>query len=246
MIPTEQIAEVRRLYYAEHWKIGTIAVQLRLHPDTVRAAVATDVSNQPRALRPRVTDPYVAFIRETLERYPTLRATRIAEMIRQQHDVKVIDHETGEDITALTQAQIIFEQERKLRSGIPHTVFTNLIQTGSDTFAQVWHALIPPDEWKKAVDVEIEKRVQSLIQRDKVTDDDGFHMLDLLLTPPEPAPQPEPPKPDWPTPLGGLEKLIKQHGPTQEQLEQLTKQVEALSAEVERLTKLKLPRINKK
>ena len=146
-----------------------------------------------------------------------------------------------EDITALTQAQIIFEQERKLRSGIPHTVFTNLIQTGSDTFAQVWRALIPPDEWKKAVDVEIEKRVQALMQRDKVADDDGFHMLDLLLTPPEPEPQP-----DRPTPLGGLEKFIKQRGPTQEQLEQLTKQVEALSAEVERLTKLKLPRINKK
>jgi polyhydroxyalkanoate synthesis repressor PhaR len=179
------------------------------------------------------------------KRYITLDG--IAEMIRQQQDVKVIDHETGEDITALTQAQIIFEQERKLRSGIPHTVFTNLIQTGSDTFSQVWHALIPPDEWKKAVDVEIEQRVQALIQRDKVTDDDGFHMLDLLLTlPPEPNPQPELAKPERPAPLGGLEKLIKQRGPTQEQLEQLTKQVEALSAEVERLTKLKLPRINKK
>jgi polyhydroxyalkanoate synthesis repressor PhaR len=178
------------------------------------------------------------------KRYITLDG--IAEMIRQQQDVKVIDHETGEDITALTQAQIIFEQERKLRSGIPHTVFTNLIQTGSDTFSQVWHALIPPDEWKKAVDLEIEQRVQALIQRDKVTDDDGFHMLDLLVTKHEPTPQPEAPKADRPAPLGGLEKLIKQRGPTQEQLEQLTRQVEALSAEVERLTKLKLPRITKK
>lgn len=82
MIPTEQIAEIRRLYYAEHWKIGTIAAQLGLHPDTVRSAVATDSSNQPKAPRPRVTDPYLAFIRETLERYPRLRATRIFEMIR--------------------------------------------------------------------------------------------------------------------------------------------------------------------
>ncbi len=178
------------------------------------------------------------------KRYITLDG--IAEMIRQQQDVKVIGHETGEDITALTQAQIIFEQERKLRSGIPHTVFTNLIQTSSDTIAQVWHALIPPDEWKKAVDIEIEKRVQALIQRDKVSDDDGWHMLDLLLTTPEPEAQPEAAKTDRTTPLGGLEKLIKQRAPTQEQLEQLTKQVEALSAEVERLTKLKLPRINKK
>ena len=88
--------------------------------------------------------------------------------------------------------------------------------------------------------------MQALMQHDKVTDDDGFRMLDLLLTQPAPEAPPEPPKTDRPAPLGGLEKLIKQRGPTQEQLEQLTKQVEALSAEVERLTKLKLPRITKK
>jgi polyhydroxyalkanoate synthesis repressor PhaR len=172
------------------------------------------------------------------KRYITLDG--IAEMIRQQQDVKVVDHETGEDITALTQAQIIFEQERKLRSGIPRTVFTNIIQTSSDTISQVWHAIVPPDEMKKAVDSEIEKRVQALIKAGQLTDDDGIRLLDQLLTPP--TPEPEAPKPDRTAPLGGLEKLIKQRAPSQEQLEQLTKQVEALTAEVERLTKLKLPR----
>ncbi len=172
------------------------------------------------------------------KRYITLDG--IAEMIRQQQDVKVIDHETGEDITALTQAQIIFEQERKLRSGIPRTVFTNIIQTSSDTISQVWHALIPPEEMKKAVDIEIEKRVQALMKTGQMSDDDGVRLLDLLSMPP--TPEPESPKPDRTAPLSGLEKLIKQRAPSQEQLEQLTKQVEALTAEVERLTKLKLPR----
>ena len=82
MITTEQTAEIRRLYYAEHWTIGTIAAQLGLHPDTVRSAVATDRFNRGRAPRPCLTDPYVAFIRETLALYPRLRATRIAAMIR--------------------------------------------------------------------------------------------------------------------------------------------------------------------
>ena len=171
------------------------------------------------------------------KRYITLDG--IAEMIRQQHDVKVVDHETGEDITALTQAQIIFEQERKLRSGIPRTVFTNIIQTGSDTISQVWHALIPPDEMKRAVDAEIERRVQVLMKAGRMNDDDGLRLLDLLLAPPEPGL--EAAKPDRVAPLSGLEKLIKQRAPSQEQLEQLTRQVEALTAEVERLTKLKLP-----
>jgi polyhydroxyalkanoate synthesis repressor PhaR len=172
------------------------------------------------------------------KRYITLDG--IAEMIRQQQDAKVIDHETGEDITALTQAQIIFEQERKLRSGIPRTVFTNIIQTSSDTISQVWHALIPPDEMKKAVDAEIEKRVQVLMKTGQMSDDEGIRLLDLLLTPT--APEPEAVKPERTPPLSGLEKLIKQRAPSQEQLEHLTRQVEALTAEVERLTKLKLPR----
>ena len=32
MIRPAQRAEIRRLYYAEHWKIGTIAAQLGLPP----------------------------------------------------------------------------------------------------------------------------------------------------------------------------------------------------------------------
>jgi hypothetical protein len=73
-----------------------------------------------------------------------------------------------------------------------------------------------------------------------LSDDDGLRLLDLLLT--SPAPEPETAKPDRAAPLSGLEKFIKQRAPSQEQMEQLTRQVEALTAEVERLTKLKLPR----
>ena len=82
MIPPEQVTEIRRLYYAEHWKIGTIAVELGLHPDTVRNAVHTDRFNRPGVQRARLTDPYLEFIGETLKRYPRLRSTRLFAMIR--------------------------------------------------------------------------------------------------------------------------------------------------------------------
>ena len=39
MIAAEQKANIRRLFHGEHWKIGTIAAELGLHPDTVRAAL---------------------------------------------------------------------------------------------------------------------------------------------------------------------------------------------------------------
>ncbi|MEK7283214.1 MAG: IS21 family transposase [Acidobacteriota bacterium] len=83
MIPPEPIAEIRRLFFAEHWKVGTIAAALGLHPDTVRDAVETDRFNRAKIVRAStLTDPYSDFIRQTLERYPRLRATRIYQMVR--------------------------------------------------------------------------------------------------------------------------------------------------------------------
>jgi len=84
MLDPERLATIRRLYYAEHWKIGTIASELGVHRDTVRAAIETDPLGRPRRLRPSLLDPYVGFLREMLERHPRLRATRLLEMIRQR------------------------------------------------------------------------------------------------------------------------------------------------------------------
>lgn len=85
MIEDELLGRIRRLFYAEHWKIGTIAEQLGLHHDTVRRAIGSDRFNRGgkgKTRRPRLTDPYEAFIRQTLEQYPRLRATRLFQMIR--------------------------------------------------------------------------------------------------------------------------------------------------------------------
>ncbi len=82
MISDEQVAQIRHLFHAEHWKMGTIAAELHLHPDTVRAALDTDrFRSQPR-LRDCLTDPYLDFLRQTLQQYPRLRATRLYQMIR--------------------------------------------------------------------------------------------------------------------------------------------------------------------
>jgi transposase len=82
MIDPETHARIRRLFYAEHWKIGTIARELFLHPDTVRRAVGTDQFNNTKTLRKSVVEPYADFVRQVLEKHPRLRATRIYRMIR--------------------------------------------------------------------------------------------------------------------------------------------------------------------
>ena len=82
MISSETRAQIRRFFYAEHWKIGTIAQALDVHPDTVRRAIEVERFQHAEPLRPSIVDPYLPFVREVLEQHPRLRATRIHQMIR--------------------------------------------------------------------------------------------------------------------------------------------------------------------
>lgn len=82
-VPIETQAEIRRLYFAEHWKRGTIAAQLGVHPDVVMRVLGS-FGPKPGTPRPaaRVLDAYLVFIDETLARYPRLVATRLYDMLQ--------------------------------------------------------------------------------------------------------------------------------------------------------------------
>ena len=74
-------AEILRLYFAEKWRIGTIARQLGVHHGTVERAVAA--SGAPvRAKQHRASkiDPFWPFIRQTLAAWPRLPASRLYRM----------------------------------------------------------------------------------------------------------------------------------------------------------------------
>ncbi len=67
-------------------------------------------------------------------RYVTL--DQISEMIRKGDDVKIVDNKTKEDLTTVTLAQIIFEEEKKQRSFLPLSAMRNIIQSGGEWFAE--------------------------------------------------------------------------------------------------------------
>jgi len=83
MIDAAQRAQIRRLFYAEHWRIGTIASELGVHHDTVRLAVEADrFIRGGTQIRPTLLDPYKALVGKILDDHPKLRATRVFEMVR--------------------------------------------------------------------------------------------------------------------------------------------------------------------
>jgi polyhydroxyalkanoate synthesis repressor PhaR len=87
-------------------------------------------------------------------RYVTL--DQISEMIRNGDDVKIVDNKTKEDLTTVTLAQIIFEEEKKQRSFLPLNAMRNIIQSGGEWFAEAQRRVqsILPGKRKEDPDVE--------------------------------------------------------------------------------------------
>ena len=48
MIAEETVVEIRRLYYGEHFTVGTIASLLGVHHETVERAIGTERFHGPR------------------------------------------------------------------------------------------------------------------------------------------------------------------------------------------------------
>ena len=77
-------AEIRRLYYAEHFRVGTIVTQLGVHHDVVRRVLGLLDPRRVPSPRPSLVVPFADFIDETLRIYPRLRATRLFDMVKER------------------------------------------------------------------------------------------------------------------------------------------------------------------
>jgi len=161
------------------------------------------------------------------KRYITLEG--LGDLIRQGQEVHITDHETGEDITALILAQTVFELEKRLKGGLPGAVLTGLIRAGSDTLGQL-RDVLTPDDSTAHVDAEIERRVRYLVEQGELDAEQGRRLLNRLIAAGQTAPEP----PHLSETL--LTRTLKQRGiPTREDVQQLSRRVEALSAELEQL-----------
>ncbi len=171
------------------------------------------------------------------KRYITLEG--LGDLIRRGEEVHITEHETGEDITALILAQTVFELEKRVRTGLPGAVLTNLIRAGSDTLSQLRGAFTPEDS-PSHVNAEIERRMLHLIQQGELDEEQGLSLLEKLVTAGEPTPA---------TGWSGTEVLartLKQRGiPSRADVQALARRVETLSTELERLSATPVPKASR-
>jgi polyhydroxyalkanoate synthesis repressor PhaR len=121
---------------------------------------------------------------DTVEsRYVTL--DEIAEMIKQGVEVKIVDNRSKEDLTSVTLAQIIFEEEKK-KNQMPLAVLREIIRHPSEALSGFIQKEVTPRV--ASIREEAESRIDRLLRRDETKKDDaaapaeGSPAADLLKT----------------------------------------------------------------
>jgi len=157
---------------------------------------------------------------------------QIANLVREGEELQVVDNTSGEDLTALTLSQIILEQEKKQKGFLPHSVLSALVEAGGKPMSSLRQRLESPLGFLRQVDTEIERRIQTLIQRGEIAEESGRKLRDQLLEH---------------SPLMGsattqndekIEQILKDRNiPTNEDIQNLIKQIEALSEKINELEK---------
>ena len=106
--------------------------------DQEQVPVAEGAADGAERREPKVIKRYTnRKLYDTVEsRYVTL--DEIAQMIKGGAEVKVLDNKSKEDLTSVTLAQIIFEEEKK-RSQMPLGMLREIIRNGGETLTGLYN-----------------------------------------------------------------------------------------------------------
>lgn len=77
--------DILRYHFVEKWRVGTIASQLSVHHSVVDRVISqAGFPKAERATQSSIIDPYLPFIVEQLQQYPTLTAARLYGMVKER------------------------------------------------------------------------------------------------------------------------------------------------------------------
>ncbi|HEV3124219.1 MAG TPA: polyhydroxyalkanoate synthesis regulator DNA-binding domain-containing protein [Candidatus Dormibacteraeota bacterium] len=111
-------------------------------------------------------------------RYVTLDV--IAELLRRGDEVRVVDRNTGEDITAVTLSQILLDMERQRRSPIPEPLLVDLVkERGEQLISMLRASFALPREIRSRAAGGLERSAQTLENRVDDVLTTGLHNLNI-------------------------------------------------------------------
>jgi len=165
------------------------------------------------------------------KQYITLEG--VADLIRKGAEIQVVDHASGEDMTALTLTQIILEQEKKQSGLLTNSFLTGLIRSSSDRLSAVQRSLMSPASFWHQIDEEIKSRIQALAHQGEISEKEAKTLIDKMLQ--QGAKQMSR---LTTTDEAALESYLRRRQvPTQEDVDRLHAQIEELTAKIDEFSR---------
>jgi polyhydroxyalkanoate synthesis repressor PhaR len=116
------------------------------------------------------------------ERKEYITLERIADLIREGEDFHVVDNANGEDLTAVTLTQIIFDQEKKKSGFLPRSVLSDLIQAGGSRLNAIQRSLLSQMGFLRQVDEEIRQRFELLVSQGEIAEQEADRLMAKLVS----------------------------------------------------------------
>jgi polyhydroxyalkanoate synthesis repressor PhaR len=110
-----------------------------------------------------------------------IRIDEIEELIRQQEEIKVIDNDSENDITAATLSQIIFDSEKNHTGVLPINLLISLVQSGGKRMDEIRRNIFNSMNLVHHFDVEIERRVNLLTTNGEIGHEEGAQLIKKLI-----------------------------------------------------------------
>lgn len=104
----------------------------------------------------------------------------ISKMIKSGLDVQIVDNKNKEDLTAVTLAQIIFEEEKKKQSLLPLSALKRIIQEGGESIKDFFEKTIDTGVSSISRAKEGAEKVIDRIKDELVPDDDGNILQEVI------------------------------------------------------------------
>jgi polyhydroxyalkanoate synthesis repressor PhaR len=175
----------------------------------------------------------------TIKRYPNrklyntetkqyITLDELADLIRGGDEIHVIDNASGEDLTALTMTQVLFEQVKKQAGFLPRTLLAGLIQAGGEQLSSLQRSLASSLGLWRQTDEEIQRRIQALIEHGELSEEEGLNLLEKLMRRVELKPEASVPDEEF------VARVLEEHGvATQGEVQKLIEQIEILNARLD-------------
>lgn len=150
----------------------------------------------------------------------------IAELVRVGEDVKVVDNDSGEDITTVILTEILLDRERKAAGPFSKSILTGLVRAGTATFEQ-FRRTITGTGLVQLAEQEVERVFNTWVELGHMTEQEMLRTVESVIDRRRQARGGEDGAADQPA-----EVVNRANVPTRDEFERLAAQVHGLNVQI--------------